>query len=128
MGKRRLRRFSGVRTDVEGDLEAVVGEADVGWKQRVGGLVVEAVGDVSEEGAARLELLDQGDGVGEVGVGGVGLAAQGVEDENIQICEQGKAFWIEVAEVGEVGGGAEAEAGDGLVAVGDGDALEFDSE
>jgi hypothetical protein len=40
------------------ELEAVVGETDVGWESGVGGFVVEVVGHVGEEGAARLELVD----------------------------------------------------------------------
>jgi hypothetical protein len=44
--------------DGEVELEAVVGETDVGWESGVGGFVVEVVGHVGEEGAARLELVD----------------------------------------------------------------------
>ena len=43
-------------------------------------------------------------------------------------CEQRKALGGDVAHVGEVGGGAEAVAGDVLAAVGDGDALEVRAE
>ena len=114
--------------DVEGELEAVVGEADVGREDGVGGVVVEVVGHVGEEGAAGFELLDQRDGVFQGGVGGVGLAAEGVEDEDVEIGEQGKALGGDVAEVGEVGGGAEAVAGDGVAAMGDGDAEEVRAE
>ena len=42
--------------------------------------------------------------------------------------EERNALGGDVAEVGEVGGGAEAVAGDGLAAVGDGDALEAGAE
>jgi hypothetical protein len=68
--------------------------------------------------------FDQLDGSFEVGVGGVGLAAEGVEDEEVEIGEEGKALGGDVVEVGEVGGGAEAVAGDGVAAMGDGDAEE----
>ena len=95
-----------------------------GGQDGVGGGVVEVVRHVGEEGAARLDLLDQRDGVVEGGVGGVRLAAQGVEDEDVEVCEQREGFGGDVVEVGEVGGGAEAVAGDGLAAVGDGDAEE----
>ncbi len=44
--------------DLEGELQAVVGEADVGWQLGLGGVVVEVVADVGEEGAPGLELLD----------------------------------------------------------------------
>ena len=99
-----------------------------GGRAGFGGVVVEVVADVGEEGAPGLELLDEGDGVFEVGVAGVGLAAEGVEDEDVEILEEREAFGGDVAHVGEVGGGAEAVAGDGLPAVGDGDALEAGAE
>ncbi len=114
--------------DLEVDLQAVVGEADVGWEGGVGCVVVEVVAHVGEEGAAGLELLDEGDGFFEVGVAGVGLAAEGVEDEDVEILEERDADVGDVAHVGEVGGGAEAVAGDLLAAVGDGDALEAGAE
>ena len=43
-------------------------------------------------------------------------------------CRSGTLACGDVAHVGEVGGGAEAVAGDGLAAVGDGDALEVGAE
>ena len=99
------------------------------WGQYgVGGGVVEVVRHVGEEGAAGFEPLDQGDGFFEVRVGGVRLAAQGVEDEDVEVLRAAGRSRGDVAEVGEVGGGAEAVAGDGLAAVGDGDALEAGSE
>ena len=61
-------------------------------------------------------------------VAGVGLAAQRVEDEDVEVFEQRKALGGDVAHVGEVGGGAEAVAGDGVAAVGDGDAQEVRAE
>ena len=90
--------------------------------------VVEIVGHVGEEGTARFELLDKGDGFGEVGVAGVGLAAESVEDEEIESLEERNGFRWEIAEVGEVGGCAETIAGDGLAAVDDGDAEEVCAE
>ena len=56
--------------DVEVEFQAVVGEADVRGQARFGERVVEIVGHVGEEGAAGLELLDEGDGLGQVGVAG----------------------------------------------------------
>ena len=84
--------------------------------------MVEVVADVGEEGAFGVELVDKLDGFGEVGVAGVGLVAEGVEDEDVEVLEEREAFGGDVAHVGEVGGGAEAVAGDGVAAVGDGDA------
>ena len=72
-------------------LKAVVGETDVGRQRGLGGGVVEVVADVGEEGAARLEALDEGDGAIEVGVAGVGLAAEGVEDEDVEVLEEREA-------------------------------------
>jgi len=100
----------------------------VGWEDGVGGFVVEVVGHVGEEGAAGLDALDQGDGVVQRGVGGVGLTAESVEDENVEVGEQREALGGDVVEIGEVGCGAEAVAGDGLAAVGDGDTLEAGAE
>ena len=74
------------------------------------------------------ELFDEGDGFFEVGVAGVRVAAEGVEDEDVEILEERDADFGDVAHVGEVGGGAEAVAGDLLAAVGDGDALEAGAE
>ncbi len=59
---------------------------------------------------------------------GCGVEAEGVEDEDVEILEEGDADLGDVAHVGEVGGAAEAVAGDLLGAVGDGDALEAGSE
>ena len=50
--------------------------------------VVEVVGHVGEEGAAGLELFDEGYTLGEVGVAGVGLAAEGVEDQEVESLEE----------------------------------------
>ncbi len=100
----------------------------MGGEGGVGGGVVEVVGHVGEEGAVGFEELYEGYGFVEVGVAGVGLAAEGVEDEDVEVLEEGDGCGGEVGEVGEVGGGAEAEAGDGLATVGDGDALEGGAE
>ncbi len=90
--------------------------------------MVELVGHVGEEGAFGVEPLGDVDGFGEVGVAGVGVVAERVEDEDVEVLEEGDGVRGEVGEVGEVGGGAEAVAGDGLAAVGDGDALEVGAE
>ena len=100
----------------------------MGWQDGFGGGVVEVVAHVGEEGAAGFELVDEVDGFVEVGVAGVGVAAEGVEDEDVEVLEERDAVFGDVAHVGEVGGGAEAVAGDLLAAVGEGDALEGGSE
>src|ERR1035441_6421252 len=99
----RSKGYLRVGGDVEVELEAVVGEADVGRQRGVGGGVVEVVRHVGEEGTARLDFLDQGDGVVQSRVGGMGLAAERVENEDVEAGEQGKARGGDVAEVGEVG-------------------------
>ena len=111
-----------------GELEAVVGEADVGRERGVGGGVVQVVAHVGEEGAARLELFDEGDRLGEVRVGGVGSRRSASRMRTSRSGEEGRLLGGDVAEVGEVGGGAETVAGDGLAAMGDGDALEAGTE
>ena len=90
--------------------------------------MVEVVADVGEEGLCGLELLDDGDGLGEVCVAGVWLAAEGVEDEDVESAQEAQGVVAEVAHVGEVGGCAEAVAGDLLAAVDDGDAAEAGTE
>ncbi len=109
-------------------MQAVVGELDVGRKGGVDGAVVEVVAHVGEEGSARLELLDQPDGVLEMGVGWVRLATQSVQDEQIEILEERDALFGDGAGVGKVGGGSEAEGADVLAAVQDGDATEAGAE
>ena len=59
---------------------------------------------------------------------GWGVAAEGVEDEDVEILKEREALFGDVAHVGEVGGAAEAVACDLLEAVGDGDAVEVGSE
>ena len=54
----------------------------------------------------------------------VRIVAESVEDEHVEILQQRQALGGDVAHVGEVGGGAEAVAGDLLAAVGYGDATE----
>jgi len=56
------------------------------------------------------------------------IGAQGVQDEDVEVGQQGDTLRGKVAEIGEVGGGAEAVAGDGLAAMGDGDAEELRAE
>src|SRR6185312_2988123 len=50
------------------------------------------------------------------------LAAQGVEDEDVEVLQQRNAFRRDVAHVGKVGSRAEAIAGNGLASMSDRDA------
>ena len=110
--------------EIEGELEAIVGEADVGGEGGVDGFVVDLMAHVGEEGTAGFEEVDEGDGFFQVRVAGVRGGAEGVEDEDVEVLEEGEGFVGDIAHVREVGGGAEAVAGDTLAAVDDGDALE----
>ena len=101
---------------------------NVGWEDGLGGVVIDVVTHVGEEGAAGFEEFDDGDGFFEMRVAEVGLVAECVEDEDVEILQEGDALGREVAHVGEIGCGAEAVSGDGETAVGDGDALEVGSE
>src|ERR1700719_735478 len=58
----------------------------------------------------------------------VGIAPQGVHDQYVEILQERNADLRDVAHVGEIGGGAEAIAGDLLPAMGDGDSLEAGAE
>ena len=114
--------------DLKGELEAVVGEVDVGGEDSFGGVVVEVVADVGEVGAFGGEFFDVADGLLQVGVAGVGVVAEGVEDEDVEVLEKGDALGRDVGHVGEVSGIAEAVAGDLVAAVDDGDAEEAGAE
>ena len=105
-------------------LQAIVGETDVRREDGLDGAVVEVVAHVGEEGAAGLEKLDERGWSfrGWSGWDGVLLAAEGIKDEEVEVLEEREALFGDLAHVGEVGGGAEAVAGDALLAVLDGDA------
>lgn len=100
----------------------------MGWKVGFGGGVVDFVGHVGEEGAARGDAFHPTKGRVKMGVAGVRLGAEGVENEDVEVPEERQAGFGDGAHVGEIGGGAEAEAGDLEVAMEDGHALEGDAE
>jgi len=110
------------------DLQTVVSEPDVRGKGGLGGLVVEVVTEMSEEGALRLEPFDEGDRAIEMGMTGVRIATERVENEDVEILKEGQALGGDVAHVGEVGGCAESISGDLLLSVEDRDAAEAGSE
>ncbi len=83
---------------------------------------------MGEEGSAGLEFLDISQRAFEMGVAWMRLTSESIEDEDVQILKQRYAFGRDVAHVGEVGCGAEAIAGDGLVAVRDGNPLKACTE
>ena len=100
----------------------------MGGEGGVDRFVVDFVAHVGEEGAAGFEEVDEGDGFFQMRVAGVRGGAEGVEDEEVEVLEEGEGFGGDVAHVREVGGGAEAVAGDALAAVDDGNALEGGAE
>lgn len=110
------------------ELKAVVGEPDVGWEGGFGASVVEVMTHVGEEGAAGPEFFDVSDGFFEMRVTEVGVAAECIENEDVEVLKERETFVGDVAHVGEVGNRAEAVAGDLLVAVNDGDASEAGPE
>ena len=118
--------------DGEFDCEAVVGEMDIGVAesaQALGGFGVgQVVGDVGEPGAARVELLDEGEGLIHGLVHGMGNVAECIEDQFVEILQQSEGGVGKGAEVGEVGGAAEAVAEDFEVAVEKRDGSEGDAE
>ncbi len=114
-----------MRLDVGFEDEAIIREANVGGKAGISFFVSEIVADVSEPGVAGFEFLDEGEGLSDARVHGMRGVAEGVEDEVVEIVEEGFGGVREGAEVGEIGEAAEAEAEDGSRAVvgGDGDDL-----
>jgi len=98
------------------EVEAVVGELDVGIagfaEAFVGGGVGKFVSDVREPGAAWLELVNQGEGLFDGLVHGMGNIAEGVDDEVVNVFEERQGGFGEAAEIGEIRGAAEAEAED----------------
>jgi len=98
------------------EVEAVVGELDVGIagsaETLVGGGVGELVSDVREPGAARLEFGNEGEGLFDGLVHGMGNIAESVEDEVVEAFEKRGGGVGEAAEICEIRGAAEAETED----------------
>ena len=110
------------------ELQSVVGQAYVRRERGLSGGVVESVAHVREEGAPWFELIHKRHGALKVRVAVMGLVAQGVEDEDVEILQERKAFGWDVTHVGQVGRAAESIAGDLLSSVGHGDAAEAGAE
>ncbi len=83
---------------------------------------------VGEEGSFRLEEVDEGDGLFQVRMAEVRGEAKSVEDEDVEILEEGQALGRKIAHIGEIGSLAKAVAGGALAAVDEGDGLEAGSE
>ena len=67
------------------DLEAIVGEANVGREGGVAFCMKCVVGEVGEPGALGFEVLGDFDGLGDCQVGGVRFFAKAVDDEDRDI-------------------------------------------
>src|SRR5208337_4959999 len=108
--------FDGGRVGLDVEVEAVVGELDVGIaglaKAFVGGSVGKFVSDVREPGAARLELVNEGEGLLDGLVHGMRDIAESVDDEVVEVFEERHGGFGEAAEIGEIRGAAEAETED----------------
>ena len=106
--------LDGRRIGLHVELEAVVGKLDVrvaGLADTfVGGGVGKLVSDVREPGAARLEFVDEGETLFDGLVHGMGNIAEGVDDEVVEVFEEGYGGFGEAAEIGEIRGAAKAEA------------------
>jgi len=120
----------GVGLDFE--LEAVEGELNVGIagfaKTFVGGGVGKIVSDVGEPGATRFQFINEGEGLFDGLVHGMGNIAKSVDDEFVEIFEERDGGVGETAEIGEIGGAAKAEAEDVQFAVEEWDGYEGNAE
>jgi hypothetical protein len=98
------------------EVEAVVGELDVGIasfaEAFVGGGVGKFVSDVRKPGAARLEFVNESEGLFDGLVHGMRNIAESVDDEVVNIFEERQGGFGEAAEIGEIRGAAEAETED----------------
>lgn len=109
-------------------MKPVVGEPDVGRKFRLRSRVIEIVADMGKEGSARFELFHEGERAFEMRVAGMRLPAESIQNQDIQILEQGNALGWNIAHVREVSGRPKAVSGDCLRAMLYGDALKAGSE
>jgi len=89
--------------------------------------MAEVVADVGQIRHAGLKGFDDDECLGDGGVGGMGLVAESVEEENLNALEEGQRFIGDFAVIGEVGEFADAEAIDrhGAMEKGDGDYFLF---
>ena len=80
----------------------------------------DVVREMDEEGAAGLDFFDQGEGLLEGEVFGMGTRAEGSEDEGVEVLQLGEGGRGHFAEIGAIGQGTDAKAEGGAVAVTEG--------
>jgi hypothetical protein len=90
--------------------------------------VAEVVTDVREVGGFGLEAFDNGEGLFDGGVGGVGFVAEGVEEEDVEIAEFVHGVFGDLVVIGEVGDLADAVAEDDEEPVVEGDGSDLLAE
>ncbi len=116
--RKRLKRADDLHgLDLDGDAQAVVGEADMARQLCFRLCVVEFVRDVREKGLARIDAVDPVEGLLDGVMAGMMLPAEGVDDEQVKVLEQGKAVLGNDIHVGEISGGTEAVSADREIAV-----------
>ena len=107
----------GVPLAIDDHLEAVVGQAHAGGQEALSALVRQVVRDVGEPGLTRLQPLDDLQALLDGAVGGMGLVAQCVEEQHVQVFQHGQRPLRYFAVVGQIGRLAEAKAVAGSAAV-----------
>ena len=124
--------LDGGRIGLNFELKAVVGELHVGIagfaETLVGGGVGKIVSDVREPGAARFEFIEDGEGLLDGLMHGMGNIAKGVDDEVVEIFEERDGGIGKAAEIGEIGGATKAETEDFHFAVEQGNGDERNTE
>src|SRR5215468_9174510 len=92
-------------------------QAYVVGKSFVSLFVGQVVRDVGEESTLRPELIHQAQGIGDRGVRGMGAVPERVQKQDVQVAQAIHGLGRDLAEVSQVGGGAEAKTMDGGVAM-----------
>ena len=94
------------------DFHAVIGKPYVGRKESLGALMGKIVADVRKVGAGGREFLDDLQGALDRGVRGMGFVAKCVQKQHVEPGEVLHGFFRDLAVIGEIGEGAEAESVD----------------
>lgn len=79
--------------------------------------VLNFVRHVREEGEARPDSLDPTESLLDIGMAGMGLRPESIDDEDVEILEEREARVGNRAHIGEIGGRSEAEAAHREIAV-----------